>query len=175
MVCFSLGLFGASLRSQKRNFYRSICKILVDQDVGVDPFFDELFSHWNVRLRPGISVIPIEVPDSDDESSDFTDFMIVKEDPYCGSAKTEPEVAKPAVVSQPSAASQNVATMAPPVECQVPKSTPVVVTVEDESPARLPTVPKTEPMNYNQVLDDTASRIERLKFLGAGILPVKFC
>ena len=30
----------------------------------------------------GVSVIPIEVEDSDDEPSDFTDFMVVKEDPY---------------------------------------------------------------------------------------------
>lgn len=50
----------------------------------MNPFFDELFRHWNVRLRPGTVSIPIEVDDSDDESTDFTNFLAVKTDPYDG-------------------------------------------------------------------------------------------
>ena len=51
------------------------------KDVGVNIFYEELFRWWNVRLKPGQIVEVIE--DSDDDESDFTEFMIVvKSDPY---------------------------------------------------------------------------------------------
>lgn len=45
----------------------------------MNPFYEELFSHWHVRLRSPKIVM---VEDSDEEASDFTGFLQVKEDPY---------------------------------------------------------------------------------------------
>lgn len=57
------------------------------REVATNPFFDELFRHWYVRLRPGVRMIQIEVEDSDDESTDFSDFIQVKMDPYIEDSK----------------------------------------------------------------------------------------
>ena len=68
------------------------------EDIGVNPFFDELFKHWNVRLRSGVTTIPIDVEDSDDEATDFGDFMAVKEDPYLSDPHEKPNKCKAKVI-----------------------------------------------------------------------------
>lgn len=35
-----------------------------------------------MRLQPGVKTIVVDVDDSDDESTDFSDFLVVKDDPY---------------------------------------------------------------------------------------------
>lgn len=56
----------------------------------MNPFYDEIFRWWNIRLKPGQKVLVVE--DSDEEESDFRDFMVVKSDPYdqCGSEASPP-------------------------------------------------------------------------------------
>lgn len=66
------------------------------QEPGVSAFYDELFKHWNVRLRKSKSsssvssnsvalydVDTIELEDSGDESGDLSLIMEIKSDPYC--------------------------------------------------------------------------------------------
>lgn len=151
------------------------------QDIGVNPFFDELFRHWHVRLRPGVSVIPIEVEDSDDEPSDFTDFMVVKEDPY---EQFDAENGKPAETKmEPSMKTKTettletpLSTMATPVESKVGDGDGVpLVTIDEVSPVKEGPVNKPkETMEKPDVkvqqfapspaAEDVDERISRLRF-----------
>ena len=103
------------------------------QEVGTNPFFDELFKHWNVRLRPGVSTIVVDVEDSDDEPTDFSDFIMVKEDPYGGGSDDAypPKKAKMETPSKPAT------TMAQAVE---PES---LVVIDGTTPTRV----KEEPLS----------------------------
>ena len=123
------------------------------QDTAVNPFFDELWKHWHVQS--GCTDIPIEVDDSDDESSDFTMYLCVKSDPY-----------GPAPDGNGGAVKAGKSELAPPVVAPVEEPTiPVekLVIVED-SPLKL--TPKKEevdamPMSTAQI----EGRIAKLKFL----------
>lgn len=125
----------------------------------MNPFFDELFRHWNVRLRPGVSVIQIDVEDSDDEPSDFTDFMVVKDDPY---EPLDAENGKPAQTKmEPNTETTMetpLATMATPVESKVEDSEGVpVVTIDAVSPA------KEDPVNTpKETMEKTDEKVQQL-------------
>ena len=132
------------------------------QDIGVNPFFDELFRHWNVRLRPGVSVIQIEVEDSDDEPSDFTDFMVVKDDPYepNGAKNVEPDKTKmdsPMMTKSETSMETPLASMAAPVEPKVGDSDAAPVVIIDEvSPA------KEDPSNTpKEAMEKTDDKIQQ--------------
>ncbi|CAL1157424.1 unnamed protein product, partial [Cladocopium goreaui] len=99
-----------------------------DKDTAVNPFFDELWKHWYVQS--GCTDIPVEVDDSDDESSDFTMYLCVKSDPY-----------GPAPDGNGGAVKAGKSELAPPVVAPVEEPTiPVekLVIVED-SPLKLTT------------------------------------
>ena len=105
------------------------------QEAGTNPFFDELFKHWNVRLRPGVSCIVVEVEDSDDESTDFSDFIMIKEDPYGGGS----DHAYPPKKAKMEPLSKNPSTtMAQGVE----PATKTVVVIDSPDPTRV----KEEPL-----------------------------
>eukprot|EP00435_Cladocopium_sp_Y103_P059969 s51_g21.t1 len=152
-------------------------------DIGVNPFFDELFRHWNVRLRPGVSVIQIEVDDSDDEPSDFTDFMVVKDDPYepfdakdgePAKTKMEPSMAAtgtPCTKTKMETPMETPLAMAAPVESNDGNSGEVpVVTIDEVSPAKehsTETMEKTKVKVQELVpshdAEDVDERIKRLR------------
>lgn len=125
------------------------------QDMGVNPFFDELFRHWHVRLRPGVTTIPIDVPDSDDECSDFTDFMVVKEDPY-GPVDSPLAVQESVAKSEPSNPDQP-SCSAPNVKAEVVTIDPSPVKTAASAPA--PLIAKLESMSPEEM----ASRIQQLR------------
>ena len=109
-------------------------QIETSQEVGTNPFFDELFKHWNVRLRPGVSTIVVDVEDSDDEPTDFSDFIMVKEDPY-GGGSDDAYPPKNAKMETPS--NKPATAMAQAVE---PES---LVVIDDSTPTRV----KEEPLS----------------------------
>ena len=104
------------------------------EDIAVNPFFDELFKHWNVRLRRGVTVIPIEVDDSDDEATDFGDyFMAVKEDPYTIDPEVKPKKCQAKVVATGASLVQAPVCHGTAKEEPAPQMAPVV-TIDDSLP-----------------------------------------
>ena len=122
------------------------------QDTAVNPFFDELWKHWHVQS--GCTDIPVEVGDSDDESSDFTMYLCVKSDPY-----------GPAPDGNGGAVKAGKSELAPPVVAPVEEPTILVekLVIVEDSPLKL-TTKKEEvdamPMSTAQI----EGRITKLKF-----------
>ena len=82
----------------------SACFINVpSQDKGVNPFYDELFRWWNVRLRPGRQTVEVIV-ESDEEEAVFEDFVAIKADPYQVEVDLTPTPTKAAVTPTPAKA-----------------------------------------------------------------------
>ena len=151
-----------------------------NQEVATNPFFDELFRHWYVRLRPGVRMIQIEVEDSDDESTDFSDFIQVKMDPYIEDSKqnlstsvslesasgVKPVVKGEQPVKVEPATSGNV------TQCsEHGVKIPLVVTIDDDNSPMKDTKgdkDKTSCVTPDQptTADDIKARIAQLQFLG---------
>lgn len=139
------------------------------QDAACNPFYDELFKHWNVRLRPGIESIPIEVEDSDDESTDFGSYFAVKNDPYeCadpGDGVVEVKVAKEASTTPVAAKAEQPSTTAVAPKVEQPSTTALVAEVEcvEDSPEEPKADEFLAPPAMSQA--DIQSQILKLRFL----------
>ena len=127
------------------------------KDITVNPFFDELFKHWNVRLRPGTTAIAIEVDDSDDESTDFTEFLDVKHDPYMLEASSVK-----ADVKLEGCDLAPVVAPVPPVAPMVSPKTEVIE-LNDDTPS--PAVPSQKEVVRSLSAAELDERIAKVKFL----------
>lgn len=128
----------------------------------MNPFFDELFKHWKVLLRFGLTKIPVEVDDSDDESTDFGNFFaVVKSDPYEVIEPTGASIAEIPSTSKPA----KIVIADSPVKVEM-KAVPVEV-VPDEQPVSMEGCGFKLELNVDatgqKVLDQ---QILQLRFLG---------
>lgn len=115
------------------------------KEVGTNPFFDELFVHWNVRLQQGVKTIVVEVEGSDDESTDFSEFIVVKDDPYLVDNK-----AVKATTGQPSTTTTGM------VKFEGNEKHTEVVFVEDPTPTK---VKAEQPSGAKTTVDESQPRV----------------